>query len=261
MEAHSKPPPQLTHPPFSFQSQQIASNLFPKSKGILPPTILAVVEFEKLPELISLKRHIKSRLNNYRFSSVPTPTKNPSVWEWQQCEGFDAGENFILASIRSANNSSSTGKKSTPTLIEYLESIAFREWNMQKPLWKIHILENQDAASPVHLEMNDEGVNVQPISRDCRCVIILETHHSIGDGISMIQLAHSMFSDADGKQFQWENTKHKRPRLSFLRKLGFIAAMPIHFFKSQSMFMLSDSNHKFKVRYLEEIKNKKNLTK
>lgn len=233
------------HRRMSLTSKHIAGELFPKSKGVRQVTILATVQVSQLPAMEKFKQILTEKLlSNYRFTSIPTELGG-GKWVWKEgTTKVDLDLHLIQAEIVTSSAASSSTQP-TPTLTEYLESIVFREWDFKSPLWRIHLLKNVS-------DFVDEGVAVglqQNLNREgsyssSASAVIIEVHHAIGDGISLMQLAHSLFTDASGNSISdWTNSKKEPRRQTVMDKLRYISSIPKQWIKANSIFLLKDTQH------------------
>ncbi|KAJ3096533.1 hypothetical protein HDU97_005794 [Phlyctochytrium planicorne] len=163
---------------------------FPPSFGIPDSIIQAILYFDNLPPVGRFKAELLTRLalKFDRFRSVPVyhTTNTPTMWrrlwtrrgsatvvQWERIEMFNVHPHVILATVRDDEG-----------LDRYLKGLAGIQLDKSMPLWNVHMVQNMRGKS----------------------CIVFNIHHAIGDGLSMMLAATSLFTNEEGDSIRHQSS-------------------------------------------------------
>ncbi|KAI9101849.1 hypothetical protein DFS34DRAFT_683952 [Phlyctochytrium arcticum] len=168
----------------SMFSQLLAGKCgaFPEKSGIPPTTVYSAFYVKKLPSTADFQHMVEERIlpKYHQFSSIPVILKKGETI-WQPVVPFNIAPHFSFATV--ANETA---------IKEYMENLFGRPWDLTKPLWLVHFVQN---ATP-------DGLSC----------LIFEIHHVIGDGLSQVQILGDMVTDGKGKPMTLTDKKFSKPK-------------------------------------------------
>ncbi|KAF4699521.1 hypothetical protein FOZ63_027027 [Perkinsus olseni] len=181
-----------------MEEHMFLCDCFPKEAN-LPPTCnvinCAVLFKDSMPDRKSIDKLIKEKLLSFtRFSCVPDVKSH----SWKPV-AIDISEHVFT----------SEPLESREALEEKIEKIINVPLPTDKPLWQIHLLPTAPGAQ----------------QKDC---VLFRSHHTLGDGISLVQLLDKVAVSPDGGPIVYVNPKENTPvKMSFLAKLvyGFLFSL------------------------------------
>ncbi|KNC96778.1 acyltransferase, WS/DGAT/MGAT [Spizellomyces punctatus DAOM BR117] len=166
---------------------------FPTKTGIPPTTVHSVFYLEKLPTVTQLKRLLEERILSryHRFSAIPIESQDGTI-SWQPYETVDTDAHIIRKTISSESE-----------IKTYVESLFGRMWDVSKPLWFVHLLQNDNNGNSA---------------------IVFEIHHVLGDGLSQMQILGDFVTNENGQPLTMDEKKFKklqsrRPKPSLLSRV------------------------------------------
>ncbi|KAI8830371.1 hypothetical protein BJ741DRAFT_581410 [Chytriomyces cf. hyalinus JEL632] len=146
---------------------------FPKKTECPPTTIHGAIFLEKLPPLESLIALFQEKIKSEeRFMSTIAYDFRRSKYDFVPAKGdIDFhGHHVIQATVSDEDG-----------IRAYVESTFHRTWKKEiaegRPLWYFHLIENTGGLS----------------------AIVLELHHAIGDGMSLVLFFSTLYTDKDGQ--------------------------------------------------------------
>ncbi|KAJ3089533.1 hypothetical protein HK102_006174 [Quaeritorhiza haematococci] len=227
----------------SFESQFMTEGSLSRRRAIPPVSILSVMFMKELPSIIEVQKLLRSKLLRfYRFRSVPvrerskknkvraswspnsasypSPSNSPQrngfsssssesstssnegsgPWVWEERKDIDLNHHIIERTV-----------ESSAVLQMYIDSIIYRNWSFDHPLWYIHLVENLEAKNPngdtKSRETADNSTRSGPPHQNM-CAIIFEVHHGLADGLSIFQLSMNFFTDVQGNALVTKRSHH-----------------------------------------------------
>nr|CEL67108.1 TPA: hypothetical protein BN1204_029090 [Neospora caninum Liverpool] len=195
----------------SFPSSNLAGVPFPESTGCPHQMITVAMYCNELPRregLILICR--KQLLKYFRFRAVPVVGRWSS--EWRE---VPVDLSWHVRSTSVANDAE---------LHTWLEEVMVQGYSPDRPRWEVHLVENRScesaessaahASSAGKNEVNGAGEGGQESRRrkgtgkahkrsgtgalPSRHMIVFRVDHSIGDGVSLVQAASKVVTDAQG---------------------------------------------------------------
>ncbi|EEQ98768.1 conserved hypothetical protein [Perkinsus marinus ATCC 50983] len=173
-----------------MEEHMFLADCFPKEAN-LPATCnvinCAVLFKDAMPDRESIDKLVREKLLSFtRFSCVP----DVKTHSWKPVD-IDVAQHVLT----------SAPIKSRAALDDKIEEIINVPLLTDKPLWQIHLLPAAQGAE----------------QKDC---VLFRSHHTIGDGISLIQLLDAVAVSRDGGPITYVNPKEKKPiKMSLLTKL------------------------------------------
>ncbi|KAJ3224929.1 hypothetical protein HK099_007649 [Clydaea vesicula] len=170
----------------SYFSRIIIDELYPKTVGVPSFNITSLLYFKNLPDLEKLKELLNEKIVPlYKFTSIPHENKADKIWEWKEYVFFNLDNHIIQTEVDDQQG-----------VLKYLDSLVYRQLPPTKPLWCAHLIKNKSGDS----------------------ALILEVHHAVCDGISLMKLAMKLVTKEDGTFLEFPSTK-----VPFQKKKGLLA--------------------------------------
>ncbi|KAI8620430.1 hypothetical protein BC830DRAFT_1099164 [Chytriomyces sp. MP71] len=158
---------------------------FPVKTKVPPTTVHGAIFVEKLPTMEALTTLWRTKaFTQERFIStlVMDPIKQKYMFVPVEGEVDLEGHHFIQTTVDSEDG-----------VRAYVESTFSRDWVAEiragRPLWYLHIIENTTGLS----------------------AIVLEFHHAIGDGMSLVMFFSSLYTDENGNELPLPSTAKTAP--------------------------------------------------
>jgi len=156
----------------------MAAGSFPPSVGVPAPIINCALYFSKLPDTKALMDLFKKQICKYRnFSSVPVVDCGKFVW---RPVDVDVEKHFF--------ESTANGDDDVHKAIECMMTKPLADDS--RPWWEVRIITNTGTG---------------------QSVIVPRIHHSIGDGIALVQVFGDVIRDLDGNKIP-DAVYQKKPR-------------------------------------------------
>ncbi|KAF4666970.1 hypothetical protein FOL47_003829 [Perkinsus chesapeaki] len=173
-----------------MEEHMFLCDCFPKEAN-LPPTCnvinCAVLFKDSMPDRDSIEKLVKEKLLSFtRFSCVPDVKSH----SWKP---VDIDINDHIFTTKPIEN-----RKALDDKIEEIINVPLPT---DKPLWQLHLLPAADGAE----------------QKDC---VLFRSHHTLGDGISLVQLLDKIAVSPDGSPIVYINPKERKPvKMSITAKL------------------------------------------
>ncbi|KAI9317361.1 hypothetical protein DFJ73DRAFT_786682 [Zopfochytrium polystomum] len=175
----------------SLQSQLLSKGIF--GVDVPPSNILAVIRMKnRLPPLDVLLDKMVTRIiaRFPRFRSVPVEKNGVTSWAILEPSQLSLMEHVAVIKLDNEHDIS----------IE-LQSLLNKFWDLSRPLWRMYMIESPTSS-----------------------VIVMDIHHSIGDGVSLVRLASELCTDLKGNPFpEWtDEKKYRFPKYTIRSYIGAI---------------------------------------
>ncbi|KFG57620.1 putative acyltransferase, WS/DGAT/MGAT protein [Toxoplasma gondii RUB] len=197
----------------SFPSSNLAGVPFPEATGCRHQMITIAMYCNELPSREALIHICRKHLLKYfRFRAIPVVGRWSSVWREVPVD--------LSWHIRSASVADDAA------LHAWLEDVMVKGYSSDHPRWEVHLVENRSCSSGTSVIATGKGEATREggTGRDSRCpkqtgkkggdgetatshhanlipsrhLIAFRVDHSIGDGVSLVQAASKVVTDAEG---------------------------------------------------------------
>ncbi|KAJ3109908.1 hypothetical protein HDU96_007072, partial [Phlyctochytrium bullatum] len=170
----------------SFMSQGFAKGIF--SRAHPTTNVFGVIYLEALPSLPDLHARLVQRLlaDFPRFRSIATvhpANPNAAVWTVLDAQQIDVARLLVHAEMESPED-----------VEKHVEQHMHRFWDPALPVWRLHVLRSR---SPERVAS----------------ALVLEVHHGIGDGLSLVRVALAAVTDAAGGPFPPIEYRKPHPKI------------------------------------------------
>ncbi|KAF4670591.1 hypothetical protein FOZ61_010181 [Perkinsus olseni] len=197
-----------------MEEHMLQCDCFPKEAN-LPPTCnvinCAVLFKDSMPSRGAIEKVVEEKLLPFtRFSSVP----DVETHSWKPVDNIDLSDHIFI----------SEPMESRVALDDKIQEIINHPLPTDRPLWRIHLL---PAAK--------DAVGV----KDC---MFFRSHHTIGDGFSLVQVLEKTATNLDGSAITFTNPKEKKPmKLNPLAKPIYAVLYSLEWLRSALAFALQNT--------------------